>query len=134
MIRRPPRSTLFPYTTLFRSDRQGDEGQQGIDERRSSRRQDISLCHGVPLDRGAEAHTPRSVTDSPSGLTEALLGAQPDGARLDERSAQTSTGSRMIGHVMQCPPPRPRPSSAPTIVITSTPALRSTVLVWVLRS
>src|SRR2546422_7274093 len=24
MIRRPPRSTLFPYTTLFRSDRQGD--------------------------------------------------------------------------------------------------------------
>src|SRR3712207_8125186 len=24
MIRRPPRSTLFPYTTLFRSDGQGD--------------------------------------------------------------------------------------------------------------
>src|SRR5436309_11252716 len=23
MIRRPPRSTLFPYTTLFRSDRDG---------------------------------------------------------------------------------------------------------------
>ena len=23
MIRRPPRSTLFPYTTLFRSDMQG---------------------------------------------------------------------------------------------------------------
>src|SRR3712207_7175562 len=23
MIRRPPRSTLFPYTTLFRSERQG---------------------------------------------------------------------------------------------------------------
>src|SRR2546426_5853065 len=25
MIRRPPRSTLFPYTTLFRSRRPGDE-------------------------------------------------------------------------------------------------------------
>src|SRR2546427_8788947 len=24
MIRRPPRSTLFPYTTLFRSNHQGD--------------------------------------------------------------------------------------------------------------
>src|SRR3712207_7905426 len=24
MIRRPPRSTLFPYTTLFRSDRDAD--------------------------------------------------------------------------------------------------------------
>src|SRR3712207_6913296 len=29
MIRRPPRSTLFPYTTLFRSllPREGDEGE-----------------------------------------------------------------------------------------------------------
>src|SRR3712207_8393764 len=28
MIRRPPRSTLFPYTTLFRSvDRTGQEGE-----------------------------------------------------------------------------------------------------------
>src|SRR3712207_7386467 len=26
MIRRPPRSTLFPYTTLFRSPSQGFEG------------------------------------------------------------------------------------------------------------
>src|SRR5690348_17783850 len=26
MLRRPPRSTLFPYTTLFRSDRTGDGG------------------------------------------------------------------------------------------------------------
>src|SRR5258707_10704524 len=25
MIRRPPRSTLFPYTTLFRSDRSEDQ-------------------------------------------------------------------------------------------------------------
>src|SRR3712207_7913574 len=28
MIRRPPRSTLFPYTTLFRSDWLLEEGQQ----------------------------------------------------------------------------------------------------------
>src|SRR2546425_4101930 len=29
MIRRPPRSTLFPYTTLFRSHRGGDAGRRG---------------------------------------------------------------------------------------------------------
>src|SRR3712207_8755365 len=33
MIRRPPRSTLFPYTTLFRSDRavaqRGERGRDG---------------------------------------------------------------------------------------------------------
>src|SRR3712207_8246313 len=27
MIRRPPRSTLFPYTTLFRSERHDEEGR-----------------------------------------------------------------------------------------------------------
>src|SRR2546426_7138264 len=30
MIRRPPRSTLFPYTTLFRS--RNDAGPEGCDE------------------------------------------------------------------------------------------------------
>src|SRR3712207_8779684 len=30
MIRRPPRSTLFPYTTLFRSPVQGQEGKVEI--------------------------------------------------------------------------------------------------------
>src|SRR2546430_11278878 len=39
MIRRPPRSTLFPYTTLFRSDQKGEgrrpdqfEAEQGQDK------------------------------------------------------------------------------------------------------
>src|SRR2546430_10164997 len=30
MIRRPPRSTLFPYTTLFRSPRRPDEAEARI--------------------------------------------------------------------------------------------------------
>src|SRR5260370_28376867 len=33
MIRRPPRSTLFPYTTLFRSDRVLGEQQRGLQVR-----------------------------------------------------------------------------------------------------
>src|SRR2546430_11571507 len=32
MIRRPPRSTLFPYTTLFRSDRDHDALEAGLRE------------------------------------------------------------------------------------------------------
>src|SRR5687768_17997896 len=31
MIRRPPRSTLFPYTTLFRSARRDGVGEAGVD-------------------------------------------------------------------------------------------------------
>src|SRR3712207_7908006 len=30
MIRRPPRSTLFPYTTLFRSRGRGGEVERGV--------------------------------------------------------------------------------------------------------
>src|SRR5258708_29331796 len=41
MIRRPPRSTLFPYTTLFRSSREGEvhagSGPVGIVRRRLGR-------------------------------------------------------------------------------------------------
>src|SRR3712207_8630748 len=33
MIRRPPRSTLFPYTTLFRSNRRRRNGAVGGDDR-----------------------------------------------------------------------------------------------------
>src|SRR3989449_7810403 len=36
MIRRPPRSTLFPYTTLFRSGRHGR--RQGVRDRALPRR------------------------------------------------------------------------------------------------
>src|SRR3712207_7145769 len=31
MIRRPPRSTLFPYTTLFRSDQDGVRGEHRVE-------------------------------------------------------------------------------------------------------
>src|SRR5437899_8883794 len=30
MIRRPPRSTLFPYTTLFRSTERYNAGEEGV--------------------------------------------------------------------------------------------------------
>src|SRR2546430_15008811 len=40
MIRRPPRSTLFPYTTLFRSpldvDAAGLDGGEGVRERQTA--------------------------------------------------------------------------------------------------
>src|SRR3712207_7679657 len=54
MIRRPPRSTLFPYTALFRSDPDGPE------ELRAGPDRDVVLDRGVALARGeagaAEGH------------------------------------------------------------------------------
>src|SRR5688572_31788869 len=51
MIRRPPRSTLFPYTTLFRSVQR--ESDSAADHRRQSR-SESHLARGDPaLDNGA---------------------------------------------------------------------------------
>src|SRR3712207_8915973 len=44
MIRRPPRSTLFPYTTLFRSAGLWPEGEVSRDF--SLRREDPTRCSG----------------------------------------------------------------------------------------
>src|SRR5438270_7833630 len=48
MIRRPPRSTLFPYTTLFRSGIMGFDDSFGHSIARRSQRQIISQ---INLDR-----------------------------------------------------------------------------------
>src|SRR5256885_6915782 len=54
MIRRPPRSTLFPYTTLFRSlpTRLGTADQHAV--------QSLQVCAGQPP--GSSAHTDRKST------------------------------------------------------------------------
>src|SRR5947209_9907101 len=53
MIRRPPRSTLFPYTTLFRSNQVLEELHQ-VDFRHLNHRQGVELDQGVCVlnDRG----------------------------------------------------------------------------------
>src|SRR3712207_7845399 len=45
MIRRPPRSTLFPYTTLFRSD-PGDERYAALACAGRDRPEDVLCEHG----------------------------------------------------------------------------------------
>src|SRR2546429_2464454 len=54
MIRRPPRSTLFPYTTLFRSEvLQKDDGH-GAERRARERARAAERDHQERLDRGDE--------------------------------------------------------------------------------
>src|SRR3712207_6908140 len=64
MIRRPPRSTLFPYTTLFRSAvlelrRLGDPGLRGV--LRGVRVLDDEPARG--LRQGADPAGPRQLTE-----------------------------------------------------------------------
>src|SRR5256885_11883764 len=66
MIRRPPRSTLFPYTTLFRSSHRGPQrvGRRG-------RLSDLAKLTAERRQRRSEEHT--SELQSPCNLVCRLL-------------------------------------------------------------
>src|SRR2546430_11495924 len=85
MIRRPPRSTLFPYTTLFRSQRvvRGLDGWAQVDWA------DTAARHGY-CDR-SEEHT--SELQSQSNLVCRLLLEKKKNARTEARISRTLTSS-----------------------------------------
>src|SRR3989441_825146 len=59
MIRRPPRSTLFPYTTLFRSPARPREGLGGVREDRPGALHGSRARHRALGPRAAQAGLPR---------------------------------------------------------------------------
>src|SRR2546430_5113124 len=85
MIRRPPRSTLFPYTTLFRS------GFRGLEDR-----------PGLP-----------DATDSASGLPiYSLYGGTPL-SRLDRKSTRLNSSHSQISYAVFCLKKKKRHESEP---------------------
>src|SRR2546427_5541925 len=63
MIRRPPRSTLFPYTTLFRSTVRGHGGTQRAGEKNSGVREEKKRS---PQDRRADGEMVIEMADRKS--------------------------------------------------------------------
>src|SRR2546429_6305965 len=57
MIRRPPRSTLFPYPTLFRSVRGLQSRAAGVDPRRALRGEGPHPGTAAELESRSEEHT-----------------------------------------------------------------------------
>src|SRR2546430_9012899 len=74
MIRRPPRSTLFPYTTLFRSDharRNGAKEAREHVDREGQHQPDVDQDHEPERGDRSEEHT--SELQSQSNLVCRLL-------------------------------------------------------------
>src|SRR3712207_8952591 len=97
MIRRPPRSTLFPYTTLFRSDR--EEGDLGGD------------VLGPDRGRGGLDHDPdldlpdlfALVLELLAALVEDLLrGAQLHVVDEDRKSTRLNSSHANISYAVFC--------------------------------
>src|SRR2546422_791428 len=86
MIRRPPRSTLFPYTTLFRSPRPGD-GDRAI------RQAHGPVARSVPRDARAPAASRRAADGAGAAGAPVALAESGDGRREDARGARGADGA-----------------------------------------
>src|SRR3712207_8860152 len=82
MIRRPPRSTLFPYTTLFRSERGGDG----------------DVAAGLQLTVGLD-DDPRAQVVAQQGL---LRLGQADLPRQDRKSTRLNSSHANISYAVFC--------------------------------
>src|SRR5438105_11130503 len=76
MLRRPPRSTLFPYTTLFRSDLQQGSGVLG-----------------------SRHHGPRRAPRHPARSTGSGAGAR---GREDRKSTRLNSSHEWISYAVFC--------------------------------
>src|SRR5256885_7915317 len=95
MIRRPPRSTLFPYTTLFRSHRR----QGGVPERRHGDRQ---AAHGraCPRKRPREREGPGVRA---AAAPEDRNRQEPEAAaREDRKSTRLNSSHLVISYAVFC--------------------------------
>src|SRR5256885_17147850 len=96
MIRRPPRSTLFPYTTLFRSlvRSGGDGGELGDD----AMREDLAVArvmdvHPVVIERRHRGHHRRHHRHGMRVVVEAVEEAQQ---RLVEHGVVTGVAGELL--------------------------------------
>src|SRR5256885_12986849 len=96
MIRRPPRSTLFPYTTLFRSDRSGTSvpdlsgrARYRAPHRRGSPRQQRDSEYRRISSSRSEEHT--SELQSPCNLVCRLLLEKKKKANRPPQTRQISS-------------------------------------------
>src|SRR3712207_7566761 len=84
MIRRPPRSTLFPYTTLFRSHRQARQLRRGEEGADAGRRAPPAQGPQQPSGELASADTATRTAD------EALQVGDRKSTRLNSSHANIS--------------------------------------------
>src|SRR3712207_8790768 len=96
MIRRPPRSTLFPYTTLFRSGGHGRLDKRAVDEvaRVLARRGGEHLAHGAE-------QRPR-VPGAPLLEMAVEQPVQAVDARRDRKSTRLNSSHANISYAVFC--------------------------------
>src|SRR3712207_7798530 len=94
MIRRPPRSTLFPYTTLFRSERHEQAAQHVLNVRGT-------LAQVAVLDLRVDGE--QAVADHADGpLGVGLLGQNVFFDLVDRKSTRLNSSHANISYAVFC--------------------------------
>src|SRR5256885_8331319 len=102
MIRRPPRSTLFPYTTLFRS--QLPSRDEVLD------RDGTAVLHVHPHNFGARWYRAipgavirhERITGVVRGKPGARVEREPEGRRIDRKSTRLNSSHLVISYAVFC--------------------------------
>src|SRR3712207_8787927 len=91
MIRRPPRSTLFPYTTLFRSDgKEAEEGRPRVRLQAPGRLVEQQAPHG---------HQGQAEADAEQGPLLGLQASPPageQGSRSEEHTSELQSRQYLV--------------------------------------
>src|SRR5207249_11705967 len=99
ILRPPPRSTLFPYTTLFRSRRRGAPGERRLAHERSSAlrfARDRTRTRAVP----PRCDRPETARRSPGpGPVERRAVGRPD---VDRKSTRLNSSHVSISYAVFC--------------------------------
>src|SRR3712207_8871219 len=93
MIRRPPRSTLFPYTTLFRS-RRDPARRAAVDDEVGRGRSGAAREEGNKDERGGEGWSHRPLMLSGGG--------GPDERGADRKSTRLNSSHANISYAVFC--------------------------------
>src|SRR5256885_1034063 len=107
MIRRPPRSTLFPYTTLFRSD-------LPLTKSRSSRLTD-SISSGTSRENRKPSDSPRRIARTRCD------GALSAGSIQDRKSTRLNSSHLVISYAVFCLKKKKKTKLYYYFIILSTP-------------
>src|SRR5947209_13241379 len=93
MTRRPPRSTLFPYTTLFRSE------QRVLLDQRLEVLRSVVEAPGLELGVGHEEGGLLAVARAPSGFQ---IGGESGGRFADRKSTRLNSSHANISYAVFC--------------------------------
>src|SRR3712207_9491686 len=97
MIRRPPRSTLFPYTTLFRSDASPPNTDR----------------HQAPIDIGERGLKIRSMFTNRSGRPRSMIKSGGDGISAAPHTSPGNRAERGTPHRSHPSAPNADPEALP---------------------